>query len=1302
MSQLNDAPGGSAGPDRDSLDRLASRFEAAWEKGPPPTLDDFVPPNDLRALTELVHIDLERRLKAGEGVRVEGYLERYPALAEDPEAVLALIRTEYEQRCRGEPDLSVAEYRQRLPQYSAALDQRLGESTSPPGPGLAKGSTRHSAADGSGGTALSPEAGAGSGPRYRALHFHARGGLGEVWVAHDEEFQREVALKRIREDHADDAESRRRFLREAEVTGRLEHPGIVPAYGLTHDADGRPCYAMRLVRGGTLKDAIQRFHQADIPGRDPGERSLALRQLLGRFIAVCQAVAYAHGRGIVHRDLKPSNVMLGEKYGETLVVDWGLAKVVGRREADRVSAAEGTLRPRSSGEDTRTGQTMGTLAYMSPEQAAGRWDVLGPASDVYSLGATLYHILTSRAPFGDGLPGEVVLQVQRGEFPRPRQVKAVVPRALEAICLKAMGLRAEQRYATALELAADVEHWLADEPVAAYREPWSVRAGRWVRRHKTLVSASAAAVLVAVLGGSAGIIWYQDDQNRRATEAALRAAAEDRKFALAQQGVAKALKQAEDTRHELHKMLGKPGGVFDLLNDPARWQALIQAARGSLQRAAALLANAGPKARAELARRLRRLEVVLSRDDADRTLALRLEKIRLDSAAMVEGEFDHAQAEREYPRAFQGAGLGQPGDPVPAVAERLRASAVKARLVAALDHWAWLTTDRQRRTWLLALARQADPDPTRNRLRDPRQWQDRAALERLARQAQAAQWSPQLLTRLAIVLTKAGEDARPLLKAAQRRYPQDFWLNFELGNALYEKKQLGEAVGYYRAALALRPNSSAVHNNLGVALHARGDLDGAIACYETALALDPKHAQAQNNLGVALHARGDLDGVIACCQKALALNPKNAQARNNLCLALKAKGDLDGAIACCRKGLALDPKHAMAYNNLGLALAAKGDRDGAIACYETALALDPKAALAHYNLGNALYEKGELDRAIACYRKGLALDPKYAKAHNNLGLALADKGQLDGAIACYRKALALDPKLPPAHVNLGNALAEKGDRDGAIACYRKALDFDPKNARAHTNLGAALEKKGEVDRAIACYQKALALDPNFAPAHIALGLALLKQGRLREARDRIRHCLQLPPQRHPLHSSMPQLLRLCERLLILDARLPTLLKGKAQPASPAEGLEFAALCRLKKLSAAAARFSAEAFAADPKLADNLAAYNLHAAARAAALAAAGQGRDAGQLTVPERARLRQQALTWLRADLARWTKILDSGHPQARAAVQRELRYWQGEPDLAGIRDAAEVAWLPETERIACRQLWADVDALLKRAGSPQ
>jgi serine/threonine protein kinase len=227
-----------------------------------------------------------------------------------------------------------------------------------------------------------------AGARFRILRLHAKGGLGLVSVAHDDELNREVALKEIQECHADDQDSRARFLVEAEITGRLEHPGIVPVYALGHYADGRPFYAMRLIKGESLKDVIERFHKATAHGRDPGEQTLELRQLLGRFIGVCQTIQYAHDRGILHRDLKPSNIMLG-KYGETLVVDWGSAKALGKKE---IASAEATLKPASGGDGSKTlpGSAIGTPAFMSPEQAAGRLDQLGSASDVYSLGATLY------------------------------------------------------------------------------------------------------------------------------------------------------------------------------------------------------------------------------------------------------------------------------------------------------------------------------------------------------------------------------------------------------------------------------------------------------------------------------------------------------------------------------------------------------------------------------------------------------------------------------------------------------------------------------------------------------------------------------------------------------------------------------------------------------------------------------------------------------------------------------------------------------------------------------------------------
>ena len=273
----------------------------------------------------------------------------------------------------------------------------------------------------------------GDGQRFRLLRPHARGGLGEVFVALDAELHREVALKQMLDKHADDPVSRQRFVAEAEITGGLEHPGIVPVYGVGTTAGGRPYYAMRFIKGDSLKEAIEHFHKDDTLKNHPGRRSLELRKLLRRFLDVCNAVDYAHSRGVIHRDLKPANIILG-KHGETLVVDWGLAKAIGRADP---SVGEQTIVPSSSGSsETLPGSALGTPAYMSPEQAGGDLDRLGPRSDVYSLGATLYCLLTGKPPFeGDDI-GSILRRVRAGDFRAPREVDPSLDKALDAVCRK--------------------------------------------------------------------------------------------------------------------------------------------------------------------------------------------------------------------------------------------------------------------------------------------------------------------------------------------------------------------------------------------------------------------------------------------------------------------------------------------------------------------------------------------------------------------------------------------------------------------------------------------------------------------------------------------------------------------------------------------------------------------------------------------------------------------------------------------------------------------------------------------------
>ncbi len=355
---------------------------------------------------------------------------------------------------------------------------------------------------------------------YVDLRSHAKGGLGEVCTATDTELNRTVAVKRMQDRFADNAESRRRFLQEAEITARLGHPGVVPVYRLFHDAEGRPCYVMRFIEGENLGAAIARYHTAP--------EALLFLRLLNHFLQVCQTVAYAHSRGVIHRDLKPANVMLG-KFGETLVVDWGLAKVVGRPE-QAPTVGEGTLVPGSgSGEsETTMGSAIGTPAYMSPEQACGRWDVIDHRSDVYGLGTVLYSLLTGKAPLEKSNWPEMQQRIQQGDFPRPRQVKSDVPRAIEAVCLKALALRPDERYPSAERLAADVEHWLAGEPVSAYREPAGVRLRRWAKRNRTLVTVTGVLLLTALWSAAGGLVLLSAKNREVAGERnAARAAADE-------------------------------------------------------------------------------------------------------------------------------------------------------------------------------------------------------------------------------------------------------------------------------------------------------------------------------------------------------------------------------------------------------------------------------------------------------------------------------------------------------------------------------------------------------------------------------------------------------------------------------------------------------------------------------------------------------------------------------------------------------------------------------------------------------
>ncbi|MFG0290999.1 MAG: serine/threonine-protein kinase [Rhodopirellula sp. JB044] len=394
-------------------------------------------------------------------------------------------------------------------EYSTRVDQSLDTHGDVPAPGN---------------TSATPNRSIPSPMRFRVLRPHAKGGLGQVSVAQDTELKRQVAVKEIQDRYADVPESQARFVFEAEVTGRLEHPGIVPVYALGRHHDGRPYYAMRFISGTAMDDAITELHQSP----DASTFDRRLRELLNRLISVCNTIDYAHSRGYIHRDLKPANVMLGE-YAETLVVDWGLAKQIGvpesgsSRSSDRDvgSAAYLADSEHDHGQGkTRDGRAVGTPNYMAPEQASGDVGRIGPRTDIYCLGTTLYHILTGSAPLATGERlslSQLFNRIKQGDIPPPIEVRPATRKSLNAICLTAMAVDPDRRYASARLLAKDIENELSDEQVSVVPETIADRAGRWMRKHRGITATAGISLMMLTLLSTAFYIVTQStlDRTRR-------------------------------------------------------------------------------------------------------------------------------------------------------------------------------------------------------------------------------------------------------------------------------------------------------------------------------------------------------------------------------------------------------------------------------------------------------------------------------------------------------------------------------------------------------------------------------------------------------------------------------------------------------------------------------------------------------------------------------------------------------------------------------------------------------------------
>jgi serine/threonine-protein kinase len=642
-----------------------------------------------------------------------------------------------------------------------------------------------------------------------------RGGMGIVFRARHLGLNRLVALKMTLDGAYAGTVEWERFKREAEAAAALRHPNVVPIYDIG-DVDGRPYFTMELVDGGSLSQRLA--------GRPQPPQAAA--ELMATLSGAVQA---AHACGIAHRDLKPANVLLTTD-GTPKISDFGLS----RRLDGQASVSQ-------------SGIPIGTPSYMAPEQAQGKAGAIGPAVDVYALGAILYELLTGRPPFRAATAVETLQQVLLQDPAPPSRLNDKVPRDLETICLKCLHKEPGRRYTTAAALADDLQRFGEGRPIQARPVGHTERLWRCVRRNPTAAALLATALALAALASGGGVWFLQQRAERR----------------------------AETIRHdvELHAAINTDLAQVVSLRKGFHFREAGQL----LERARQRLKPEGPD---DLRQQVKQAQDHLK-------LAERLDAARIKAATAIAKRSGAAAAEPLYMSAFAEEGLGREGDDIKEVAARVRDSVLSMELIAALDDWASITADRGRRKWLLEVASEADGNPARNRLRQPDLWNDGARLTKIAGEPTGADVSPQLAVALSQAALWSGGDVESLLTAAQSRHPQDFWLNFALGLIMSFGRRHDEAIGYYRAALAVRPDVSAVHNNLGDALYAKvreARTEGrsketmrfeaeAIEHFNEALRLDPRSVSAHVSLSSVMVNAGRLDAGVDEIQQALRLDP---------------------------------------------------------------------------------------------------------------------------------------------------------------------------------------------------------------------------------------------------------------------------------------------------------------------------------------------------------------------------------------------------------------------------------------------
>jgi serine/threonine protein kinase/Flp pilus assembly protein TadD len=956
---------------------------------------------------------------------------------------------------------------------------------------------------------------------YKLLEQIGEGGFGIVFLAEQTRpLRRKVALK-ILKPGMDTRQVVARFEAERQALALMDHPNIAHVFDGGETAAGRPYFVMELVKGVPIT-------------RYCDQNELSIHERLELFACVCQAVQHAHQKGIIHRDLKPSNVLVASHDGVPVVkvIDFGIAKATGQSLTDKTLF-------------THFAQMIGTPLYMSPEQAGMSGLDVDTRSDIYSLGVVLYELLTGTTPFDRerlrelsydelrriireeepprpstrvGTLGEAAPTVSANRQIDPKRLSRLCRGELDWIVMRALEKDRNRRYESASAFAADVERFLRDEPVLACPPSTWYRLKKFARRNRAAL-AMAAVILVATLVLSGGAGWaLQERAGRRARQA---------------------------------------DAVDESMQRSVRWQdqSRLPEALAEAHKAQAALAGGDDQ--------------TLRRRVEDRLLDLetaeKLELIRLQGSVLTKlaRSYTAQDAEADYARAIQALGIDVEALDVREAADRIRSRTVPVELAEGLFQWATLRHKARPgsdRGWehLLAVARAADPDSLRNRVRDALASGDRKALTKLVASERLDELPPATLVLLGETLRSTGEveQAVALLRRAQRHHPQHFWVNYWLAFCLRwtQPPRTEEAVRFYSAALALRPENGLIHLHLGLALAEKGAADEALAAFERTVELLPENAFAHVSLGVALEQRGRLPEAAAAYHRAIELKPGYYLAHSNLGNTLARQRKLPEAVARYREAARLHKKEPEACFNLGDTLERLGKWAEAADAYRDAIKRDPGDAAAHAQLGRTLVRLGKRDEAVARFREAIRLRQDQLDTHFRLIMTLVEQNKAAEVLAAMRQAHKVMPPTDPRRAKLERGIRaseweiertgeeppgldddEKAARDWVVrgndhynrrklpeaaAAYQEAIDRLPRYAAAHLNLANTLLAMGQLPEALAAYRRAIAIAPNYAEAHGGLGMALGLQGKLDEAVPAYLEAIKHKPGYAPAHVNL--------------------------------------------------------------------------------------------------------------------------------------------------------------------------------------